>query len=657
MQAKLLDYGRVNPFGQIVGRPKNLAWPVRAYRVTLPQMKNDSSCLNPFEILILKFLTVDPHISVLQLKEETCLPEDLLHGIICRLQDRGFLDQYCAVVEEKKKEWQNALEETSDNYVTAIVFQDVYSNKLLPFLHYINDRPLKKITDEDVLKSHKRLSFDFNKEYSAPTPLEVIVAIREMKTLELHRNQVTASPRLQQIRVLPNPEIYYLTCPIAIQQSDGDFRIADPFDRGYSSLLEKVFSEILEKDSFLYDWFNNWQKSLHDESYINNNERRYPFDTPALRSKFPALIQNLIPARGMKYRSIRKIYASLEWALFYFCKQFSYESTLGILELTSQIEMPNKLAKISRELGFNKYVPGFCYVKPGKILDFRNGQAEMPMGIALILMLSKESSVRLALLKIAKKYPDFFDRIHEIKSRRDRIEHGNVKNFSDTALTNDVFMTDIVSILHPEIIFDNTNDDRQESYRVQFFDQNFAGRIYVQEYYGIAVFNKMGENLQQRLISAESFWHDLGQSQHCEDAMPFVCNLYAATQIAFKKHLYRNLPPDILDSEILTTAENKAKNVGFLKIPDCIRGTRISMVRQTIQSQDQTLGAAVLAFLIIADEETLTMIYNRQPDFLDAINEIIMARGHGNQILPLEVGGVEKLRKKVYTTVKTLLEV
>ena len=52
MQVKLLDYGRVNPFGQIVGRPKNLAWPVRTYRVTLPQMKNDSSCLNPFEILM-----------------------------------------------------------------------------------------------------------------------------------------------------------------------------------------------------------------------------------------------------------------------------------------------------------------------------------------------------------------------------------------------------------------------------------------------------------------------------------------------------------------------------------------------------------------------------------------------------------------------------
>ena len=81
------------------------------------------------------------------------------------------------------------------------------------------------------------------------------------------------------------------------------------------------------------------------------------------------------------------------------------------------------------------------------------------------------------------------------------------------------------------------------------------------------------------------------------------------------------------------------------------------MVRQTIQSQDQTLGAAVLAFLVMADAENLTIIYNRQPDFLDAINEIIMARGHGNQILPLAVKDVEKLRKITYTTIKTLLEV
>ena len=32
---KLLDYGKPNPFSGIIGRPRNLAWPVHAYRVAL----------------------------------------------------------------------------------------------------------------------------------------------------------------------------------------------------------------------------------------------------------------------------------------------------------------------------------------------------------------------------------------------------------------------------------------------------------------------------------------------------------------------------------------------------------------------------------------------------------------------------------------------
>lgn len=657
MPIKLLDYGRVNPFGQIVGRPKNLAWPVRAYRVTLPQMKKNSSFLNPFEMLILRFLTVDPRITDAQLEAETCLPQDLLHGIIVRLQDRGFLDKYRVVVEEKKNGWQQSLEPNNDNYITAIVFQDVYSNRLLPFLHHTNDKPLRKITDENALQNLKRLSFDFNKEFPTPIAQEVIVAIREMKTLELHRNKETASPCLQQIKVLPEPEICYLICPIAIQQSDGDFRIADPFDRGYSSLLEKVFSEILEKDTSLEDWFKNWQKSLYNESGINNDERKYSFDSKLLRSKFPMLIENLIPDRGKKYRSIRKIYASLEWALYYFCKKFSYENKLNILELISPIEMPRQLETISIALGFNRYVPRFCYVKPERICDFRNGKAEMSIVIALILMLAEEPHVRLVLLKIAKKYPDFFDRIYDIKSSRDSVEHGSTKNFSDIALTNDVFMTDIVSILHPEIIFDNTKVESQQFGNIQFFDHNFAGRISIQEYYGISLFNKMGDNLQQRLIAAEAFWYDLKDKQHCDDAMSFVCNLYAATQNAFKRHLYKKLPPITQDKGIRAIARQKAKAAGFSKIPNEIKMTGIAKIRRTIQSQDETLGSATLAFLIVADSELITIIYNRQPNFLDAINEIIKTRKHGNEILPCEVSYIEKIRKSTYTTIKTLLEV
>ena len=43
---KLLDYGKPNPFSGIIGKPRKLAWPVHAYRLTLPNVSNDGNDLN-----------------------------------------------------------------------------------------------------------------------------------------------------------------------------------------------------------------------------------------------------------------------------------------------------------------------------------------------------------------------------------------------------------------------------------------------------------------------------------------------------------------------------------------------------------------------------------------------------------------------------------
>ena len=56
MPVKLLDYGRLNPFGDTIGKPNRLAWPVNTYRVTLPKASNDGDGLNAFERVVLKLL-------------------------------------------------------------------------------------------------------------------------------------------------------------------------------------------------------------------------------------------------------------------------------------------------------------------------------------------------------------------------------------------------------------------------------------------------------------------------------------------------------------------------------------------------------------------------------------------------------------------------
>ena len=53
---RLLDYGKPAPYGATNGRPRHLAWPLHAYRVTLPRVLDVGNGLNAFERVILKLL-------------------------------------------------------------------------------------------------------------------------------------------------------------------------------------------------------------------------------------------------------------------------------------------------------------------------------------------------------------------------------------------------------------------------------------------------------------------------------------------------------------------------------------------------------------------------------------------------------------------------
>ena len=98
---KLLDYGRPNPFGETIGRQRNLAWPVNAYRVTLPRSSKDSDGLNPFERVILKLLDALGVMDARALADETCIPLDLVKSILLRLQDKELIDEFNTIIEQE----------------------------------------------------------------------------------------------------------------------------------------------------------------------------------------------------------------------------------------------------------------------------------------------------------------------------------------------------------------------------------------------------------------------------------------------------------------------------------------------------------------------------------------------------------------------------
>lgn len=140
----LLDYGTPAPFGQIIGRPRRLAWPVNAYRVTLPRPSRDDDALNPFEGVIFKLLDALGVMNDRELANETRIPIDLVRSILLRLQDKGLIDRSNAVI-ERERDTGDREREKAPVFVTALVFRELVTGKYLPFVHWLNDAsPLQK---------------------------------------------------------------------------------------------------------------------------------------------------------------------------------------------------------------------------------------------------------------------------------------------------------------------------------------------------------------------------------------------------------------------------------------------------------------------------------------------------------------------------------
>jgi hypothetical protein len=125
----------------------------------------------------------------------------------------------------------------------------------------------------------------------------------------------------------------------------------------------------------------------------------------------------------------------------------------------------------------------------------------------------------------------------------------------------------------------------------------------------------------------------------------------------FHKKINGVLPPDIRSSEFLDAAQKIATLSELGQLPERLCTVKLDAIRNTLQGKDETLGACVLAFLLVSDPDTLRSIAGVQPSFISDVADIIIRRGHGNEPLSLHKGDIGKLRKSAYSTIKTLLEV
>lgn len=657
MSLKLLDYGKPNPFGETIGGQRNLAWPVSAYRVTLPKILDDDDGLNPFERVTLKLLDAVGTMDAGALTDATRIPLDLVKGILLRLRDKGLIDDHNAIIKRKRDNLQGQ-EEKVPVFVTALLFRELATGKILPFLHLLDDRHPLRRQEEDEKKHPKRIAPDDSHSHknNAINPRDVISALWAMKKRSRGFGENGTMPAVKQITIAPQPEMHYLDCPIAIQKSDGEFRIADPFGNGFSLVLESAFMQLLEQDGELTGWLSHWKESLRDPRPPKpddpNKGPKEPFDKGANWQRYPNLIPNLRPSKSSQFRSISKIHASLEWSLFYACCHHPFDDAITKIKFTRQPDHSTLLGNAAKHVGLDLPKFDFRSIPEGKLLGFQNGQAELGTVLA-IAILQAEKDESHPLRRIASLHADVICRLHDIKKKRDEKGHGKGKaDAPETILSDDPFMREIVHTLLPDISFADTAVAKPD--KDARADSLLDARASIQGEFGFKTFNRLSVNLQDRLIHAEIFWLSCNDG---DDALVFACDLYAAVQSAFVKPLAGKLPPDVSDSEFVNEAGKKAANAGLCEVlPASLSTVKPLAIRQTLLGAGQTLGSCVIAFLLMSDDDTLRVLADSQPLFIDDIVNVIVKRGHGNEPLPLPKADIAKLRKASYSTIKTLLE-
>lgn len=648
---KLLDYGKPNPFGGIIGRSRNLAWPVNVYRVTLPRSFNDSDGLNPFERVILKLLDATGTLDALALADETRIPPDLVKSILLRLRDKALIDEHNAIIKQERNSRENK-EEKVHLFVTALLFRELATGKILPFLHFMDDmHPLQKKEGEEKL--FRLIRWDAAHKQNTPTPRDIISALRIMKKRSANFGKGEIMPTIKQITIARSPEAYLLDCPIAIQKNEAEFRIADPFGNGFSLALERSFEQLLEWDKELEGWLHRWKQSLHNpRSQKLDAISKEPFDNDTNWQRYPKLIANLRPSKYTKFRSIMEIHASIEWALFYVCCRCPFEAVITKFKLTAQAQHPELLANGATNIGLILPQSGFRSIKEGKLVAFQNEKASLETVLAIAILQASDDASH-PLHRIVKKYPDLIQRLLDIKKKRDEKGHG--KGGADApkvALADDPFMCEFIHSLLPDIVF--TDIPVAELGKDVRVDSLLDARASIQIEFGFKTFNRLGTNLQDRLIHAERFWLDCKDG---DNAIGFACDLYAAMQAFFYRSFQGKLPPYIKDSDLVASAREKALQSKLGDLPNALSTVIPLAIRQALQGSGPTLSAYVLAFLLLFDIETLSTMADVQPSFMLDMADIITKRGHGNEPLPLSRVEIAKLRRATFSTIKTLTDI
>lgn len=641
----MLDFGAEFQGDTRLARPRTIAWPVIAYRAQLPETsafsKND---LNPFENLLISLLDIDGPVSVDHLSQETCIPEDFVRGVLLRLQDKHYIDDRNSVIKYSR------VKDQKQEFKSALVFQEQATGKVLPYILY-DQKPAVKEQDTG-LYCWQMAKADHR--FPPVKPDDVLKALKDQIRHDRAYGDRVVLPQVSYITVSPSSEAYYLECPIGLRSLDGEFRIANPFGKGYSVVLEDAFLTQLGRDERLEGWIESWRESLGGQTRIDDDSaEKEPYENERCKRMYPRLVSSLKPNR-FGIRSIEKIYSAIEWALYYSNERFSSRNAINLLRMTKPSDTSLLLKDAAEEMGIEVPARGFPRVQKDSLDSYQEQVPEMPTALAIALV-SAQYSDQHPIRAFAAEHPDVAVWLYQIKKERDLRSHGKGRGSQEGQNgRNESFMKEFVAALVPDVSF--TVEGPQSQRKVDALsDARFEARSELLSIFGYANFNRWISPLaQDRLVDAECFWESFSDG---DNALPFVGDLYAALQSELSVRVDAVGIRVANDRELEGLIFQRAKALGIDPLPAALSTVRTNNIRKALQGFDETtLGALVVAYMLSADQEEIERIMGRDKTFFSDVGEIIGARGHLNETRSFSKKQVDRYREIAYKAIAALTE-
>ncbi len=658
---KIFDFNEKNTPCGLLGRPRELGWPCEMFRITLPKVMQDSKRqLNVFEWCILKLLAYGRY-EPKQLAEETCLPPDLIEIILLRLYDCGKIDEYYQVLPDTLntiERLETEKESEPAEYETCVIFREQIGGALLPMFKEAKLKAEEVNENGSIEKEGKSVRLwhlaPSSNSTSAPTAADVFSALRTMSRRRKVSGESYVIPSAKFVSIAPGLESCELRVRMVLQQNS-DWRILNPFGKGWSLELESAYQKLLEQNEQEATKFQEWQTYNTNQRPALDREddtSKPAYDTPENRSHYPELLKAL--KRG-------DVYAALEWTLFYALQKVGTKKIVQLLQIDTRENNRKRLAAAIRFLTASddsadtnseeSGVENRIFVPlPVKLQSYQNDEtAEMQVVLPLAILVSQDDA-HFPIRKVFEAYPDCLSRIVNLKERRDSQRHGNSKWLEICSDDDRVFMRNVVTAFLPSIHFtDSPSPVRSEGDARA--DMRLEARLALQNIFGISAFDRMDSILQENLLQAEMFQQRHNDKAE-EDVLPCINNLYAAAQCAFRPLLVGERP----ESVSVETAAKKAKDVGWGEFPLSLRTVRPEMIQRTLEGADQTLGASVLVWLLVTDSNLLRQIAVKLPSFLLNIHELLTFRKHGNQSCMMQRAKLSELCQTIYTIIRTITE-